>query len=321
MQDRSSPRSPAGAQAAPAGPHAAETGAYTRPITLTSTTHRTWTCTPSASAGRRSVHTSSVSSDLKHNLAFQVPVILFHTANELEQSVQAGSVGAASRRFIGRAFSRPHLPRDGPSGRSVVRAHHTRGRRTSSDSTSSLARRHRGGSRKAWRSTNAASGIRAIWSALRDAVRANAIPKMSALSGSGGSTDPRLVYGLGHAAFDFIESRWGKPGVRQFIFGLRQTAINGSDPYESGLRIRRDEFDRAFEQYLRERFAGPAGQIPARGSTLGATVRIEGDSHRDQFPRADRARLHRAVGSGRGRDQTTMGRGVWRQDRRMSCGH
>ena len=80
---------------------------------------------------------------------------------------------------------------------------------------------------------------------IRDAVRANAIPKMSALSGSGGSTDQRLIHGLGHAAFDFIESRWGKPGVRQFIFGLRQTAINGSDPYQSGLRIGRDEFDRA----------------------------------------------------------------------------
>ena len=100
--------------------------------------------------------------------------------------------------------------------------------------------------------------------ALREAVRANAIPKMSGLSGDGGSTDPRLVHGLGHAAFDFIESRWGKPGVRQFIFWLRQAAVNGGDPYQGGLQVRRDEFDQAFERYLRERVRRIGGAVTGR---------------------------------------------------------
>ena len=97
-----------------------------RPITLTSTTNRTWICTPSASAREAERAHERVSSDLKHNLAFQVPVILLHTATELQQSVQAGRVGPPARRLILRPCSRPHLPRDGPPGRSVVRAHHTR---------------------------------------------------------------------------------------------------------------------------------------------------------------------------------------------------
>src|SRR5262249_4977127 len=47
---------------------------------------------------------------------------------------------------------------------------------------------------------------------LRGAVRANAIPKVSDWVSEGGS-GPRFVYAMGHAAFDLIESRWGKPGV------------------------------------------------------------------------------------------------------------
>ena len=61
--------------------------------------------------------------------------------------------------------------------------------------------------------------------ALRGAVRANAIPALSSLHANESGKDPRLVYGLGHAAFEFIDSRWGKPGVRHCLFGLRQTAL------------------------------------------------------------------------------------------------
>jgi hypothetical protein len=100
---------------------------------------------------------------------------------------------------------------------------------------------------------------------------------MSALDGDGSIRDPRLIYSLGHAAFDFIESRWGKPGVRQFIFGLRQAALNGGNPYESGLQVTRDEFDRTFEQYLRQRFAGSAGQLLADRFDYQTTLRIEGE--------------------------------------------
>jgi hypothetical protein len=65
--------------------------------------------------------------------------------------------------------------------------------------------------------------------------------------------------------------------MRQFLFGLRQTALNGADPYAVALQIKRDGFDQAFEQYLRKRFAESAGQPSAERFDHRATVRIEGD--------------------------------------------
>ena len=74
---------------------------------------------------------------------------------------------------------------------------------------------------------------------------------------------PRLVSAFGHAAFDFIESRSGKAGVRQFLLALRQAAGTGADPFQAAFQLRRDEFDQAFESYLRDRFAAVARQLPA----------------------------------------------------------
>ena len=55
--------------------------------------------------------------------------------------------------------------------------------------------------------------------------------------------------------FEFIEAKVGKEGIRQFLFALRKSAIGGGeDAYEEGLRMKKDEFDQAFERYLKERF-------------------------------------------------------------------
>jgi hypothetical protein len=112
-------------------------------------------------------------------------------------------------------------------------------------------------------------------SALRNAVRANAVPALSRLQADD-TRAPRLVSAFGHAAFDFIESRSGKAGVRQFLFALRQAQGNGADPFQAGLQLRRDEFDQAFESYLRDRFAAVARQLPASRLEQ-ATTRVEGD--------------------------------------------
>ena len=219
-----------------------------------------------------------VSSDLKHNLAFRVPVILFHTTNELEQSVQAGRpwprpahVASLAEPARDRIFLAMDHPADQWYGLITHEVAHlfgfdiVPGTATPRWITEGLAEYERG----AWDPGDLV--------ALREAVRANAIPQMSGLDGDGDSRNPRLVYGLGHAAFDFIESRWGKSGVRQFIFWLRQTANNGADPYERALQVRRDEFDQAFEQYLRERFARFVGQSQGERFDYRATIQIEGD--------------------------------------------
>ena len=39
----------------------------------------------------------------------------------------------------------------------------------------------------------------------------------------GGFSNPRLIYNLGHAVFEFIESNWGKEGLRQYLFALRKS--------------------------------------------------------------------------------------------------
>ena len=62
-------------------------------------------------------------------------------------------------------------------------------------------------------------------------------------------------YDLGHAVYEFIEAKYGAEGVRQFLFALRKSVIGGGeDAYEEALRMKPEEFDQAFERYLKERF-------------------------------------------------------------------
>ena len=101
---------------------------------------------------------------------------------------------------------------------------------------------------------------RGIWDPLdlmtvRDAAVADIIPRMSQMEGYGDFGSPRLVYNLGHALYEFIEARWGKDGVRQFLFSLRKSAIGGgSSPYEEAFQMTAREFDQQFEKYLKDRF-------------------------------------------------------------------
>ena len=91
---------------------------------------------------------------------------------------------------------------------------------------------------------------------VRDAAVADIVPKMSETEGYGNTNNPRLVpYNLGHALFEFIEAKWGKEGIRQFMFSLRKSVIGGGeDAYEEAFKMKPDEFDQAFDRYLKERF-------------------------------------------------------------------
>src|SRR6185436_3384539 len=80
------------------------------------------------------------------------------------------------------------------------------------------------------------------------------IPPMSDFQGVQ-FADGRLPYNLGHAAFEFIESKWGKEGLRQFLFALRKSVIGGGDSaYEEAFKLKPDEFDEQFDKYLKDRF-------------------------------------------------------------------
>ena len=111
-----------------------------------------------------------------------------------------------------------------------------------------------------WVDEGLADYMAGVWNPIdlmtvRDVAVADIVPKMTDFEGYGGFTNPRLVYNLGHACFEFIESKWGKEGVRQYIFSLRKTVIGGgTTPFEEAFRIKADEFDQQFEKYLKDRF-------------------------------------------------------------------
>ena len=78
--------------------------------------------------------------------------------------------------------------------------------------------------------------------AVRDAAITDIIPKMTRLEGAS-DLNARMVYNLGHAVFEFIESRWGKEGIREYLFNLRKAVIGGGEEaYEESFEISADEF-------------------------------------------------------------------------------
>src|SRR4029079_3111355 len=49
-------------------------------------------------------------------------------------------------------------------------------------------------------------------------------------------------------------AKFGKEGVRQFLFSLRKSVIGGGeDAYEEALRMKKEEFDEAFDRHLKTR--------------------------------------------------------------------
>ena len=59
---------------------------------------------------------------------------------------------------------------------------------------------------------------------------------------------------VGHAAFDFIETRWGKDGVRRFLGAARRRPAGSAGLYDAAFNVTADEFDRGFEEYLTATF-------------------------------------------------------------------
>jgi hypothetical protein len=87
---------------------------------------------------------------------------------------------------------------------------------------------------------------------LRNLVASGNVPNLSQLSGGGGFADERLNYALGHAAFDCIESRWGRASIRRFVNALIVPRVDKT--YDAVLDLTPAEFDAAFRQYVERRF-------------------------------------------------------------------
>ena len=200
-----------------------------------------------------------ISADLKHDLSFKVQLIIFKTHSEFEeQNVEPGAgqegVGAFAEPFRQRIVA----PIDDPPDRLYGLIVHELTHQFEFDIIpQSLIRR----SVPLWVNEGLSDYERGQWTPIdlmqvRDAAIADIIPKMSNLEGYGGEGGPsRLIYNLGHAVFEFIEAKYGKEGIRQFMFALRKSVIGGGeDAYEEALKLKKEEFDESFERYLKDRF-------------------------------------------------------------------
>jgi hypothetical protein len=199
-----------------------------------------------------------VSSELKHDLAHKVPLILFQTSSEFQQQ---NVIPGAAQEGVG-AFAEPIrqrivMPMDEPPDLLYRLILHELTHQFDYDIIpATLVRR----TTPLWVHEGLADYMTGIWRpqdlmAVRDAAVADIVPKMSKLEGYSDVGGARMIYNLGHAIFEFIEARWGKEGLRQYLFSLRKSVIGGGeDAYEEAFKITAEEFDTEFEKYLKDRF-------------------------------------------------------------------
>jgi hypothetical protein len=198
----------------------------------------------------------TISSDLKHDLGHKVPMILFKTASEFQQqNIEPGEIPEGVLAFAEPYRDRMVLPIDEPPDQLYRLITHELTHIFEFDIIPrSLLRR----GLPRWVDEGLANYMAGYWNPfdlmqVRDAAITDTIPKMSEFES--GYEAGRLIYSMGHAAFEFIELKWGKEGLRQFLFALRKAVIGGGESaYEEAFRLKPEDFDEQFEKYMKERF-------------------------------------------------------------------
>jgi WD40 repeat protein len=199
----------------------------------------------------------TVSADLKHDLAFKVPLVLYKTASEFQQqNIDPGELPEGVLAFAEPYRDRMVMPIDEPSDALYRLITHELTHIFEFDIIPrTLLRR----GLPLWVDEGLSDYETGYWNpfdlmSVRDAAIADIIPPMSDFQGVQ-FADGRLPYNLGHAAFEFIESKWGKEGLRQFLFALRKSVIGGGESaYEEAFKLKPDEFDEQFDKYMKDRF-------------------------------------------------------------------
>ena len=87
---------------------------------------------------------------------------------------------------------------------------------------------------------------------MRELVASGHVPALSQLSGTGRFANARLNDALGHAAFDYMENRWGPTSIRRFLNALIVPRVDKT--YDAVFGLTPEEFDAAFGQYAERRF-------------------------------------------------------------------
>ncbi|MBA3948671.1 MAG: PD40 domain-containing protein [Acidobacteria bacterium] len=196
-----------------------------------------------------------ISADLKHDLPFKIPMILFKTSSEFQQQNIGGELPEGVLAFAEPMRNRMVLPIDEPPDQLYRLITHELTHQFEFDI---IPRSLTSAGIPLWVDEGLANYMAGYWNPLdlmqvRDAAISDNVPKMSESNFQ--ALTSRLPYTLGHAAFEFIESKWGKEGLRQFLFSLRKSVIGGGESaYEEALRLEPEEFDEQFERYLKDRF-------------------------------------------------------------------
>src|SRR3954454_24908647 len=198
-----------------------------------------------------------VSSDLKHDLAFKVPLVLYKTESEFQQqNIEPGELPEGVLAFAEPYRDRMVLPIDEPSDALYRLITHELTHIFEFDIIPrSLLRR----GLPLWVDEGLSDFMTGYWNpfdlmTVRDAAIADIVPSMSDFEGVQ-FADGRLPYNLGHAAFEFIESKWGPEGLRQFLFALRKAVIGGGDSaYEEAFKLKPEEFEKKYDKYLKNSF-------------------------------------------------------------------
>jgi Tol biopolymer transport system component len=112
---------------------------------------------------------------------------------------------------------------------------------------------------------------------LRDAVVNDQIPSVRADFGG------FFAYRFGHAVFDFIEERWGREGLLDFLYEVRNTIGSRVDrAVERAFKLEPEEFDIEFRRWLRKKYLPQLLETGEPGD-FGRVFRVERDPNTQEI--------------------------------------
>ena len=196
-----------------------------------------------------------ISSELKHEIQSSIPVVFYKTHSEFEQTnLYPDFIPEQVQAFTEPVRNRMVIPADGAPDRLQGLITHELAHVFEFDLIpQGIFSRNT----PLWVAEGLADYLRGEWDShdlmtVRDAALNDQVPRMSKLEVAGGRAD----YNLGHATFDFMAARFGKEGIRQFLYTLRKSIVTTSEDsiYQQTFRMTPKEFDEAFEKWLKERF-------------------------------------------------------------------
>jgi hypothetical protein len=199
-----------------------------------------------------------ISHELDYELRFRVPMIVYKTHGEFQQTnVQLSEVDEAVGAFAEPLQNRMVLPIDVPSDKLYQLISHelTHIFEFSFLFEGYLSRTLRSNP-PTWLMEGLASYLghdedNLDRMAIRDAVVNNVLPPIESLQ-----YVTFLTYRYGHAVFDFIEQEHGKEGLRTFLFEYRKALLsnNVEKAVKDAFGYDMATFNRKFNQYLRKKY-------------------------------------------------------------------